>query len=254
MAMTSFQVLSEEKKILRRKEKEAERQKKIQEKLDQVQSGPGVSSWADASDDDDDELCRPVSDSESEASDDSDAGKVPSPKASREVQDANAKPADKSTAKSKKKQEKQPNKPAEEEDLDSVLKDFGIDLGAQETQESTSSRRRKKKENKENKEVEEESTANAGGYPAESTQKAKAGAPKPAASETIAEPDGDNEEAELDPAARQAAREALKKKQAQKGKTGKSSAATDAAKCAVAEAKKKADGKKKKPDKSMYDR
>jgi len=49
--MQGFKVLGEEHKILRRKEKEAERQKKIEEKLSQVASAGNVKNWADASDD-----------------------------------------------------------------------------------------------------------------------------------------------------------------------------------------------------------
>merc|ERR1712176_443829 len=72
--MASFKVLGEEKKIMRRKEKEAERQAKIQERIQQVKEGPGVSSWADASDDDEqDDVFRPVSDSESDSDSDEEA-------------------------------------------------------------------------------------------------------------------------------------------------------------------------------------
>jgi len=54
----------------------------------------------------------------------------------------------------------------------------------------------------------------------------------------------------LDPAARQAALEALKKKQGAKGKKS----APESAKYAAAEAKKRASAQKTKKDKSAYDR
>merc|ERR1739846_108259 len=62
-------------KIQRRKEKEKERQEKLQQKVDEVSSTPCVGKWADASDEEDEELdrlARPVSDSESESESDED--------------------------------------------------------------------------------------------------------------------------------------------------------------------------------------
>mmetsp|Transcript_55609 Transcript_55609/g.154956 ORF Transcript_55609/g.154956 Transcript_55609/m.154956 type:complete len:309 (-) Transcript_55609:201-1127(-) len=133
----------------------------------------------------------------------------------------------------------------------------------QQQPESTSSRRRKKKENKDEAaqpaqngtDTKPTGTANEhhtknGTEPQKAAEAKKAAEANNAAEAKIpAEQDGSTPEAPVDAATRQAALEALRKKQAQKGKTS----ASDAAKCALAESKKKGDQKKKK-DKSMYDR
>merc|ERR1712013_859805 len=97
----------------------------------QVTKGPGVSSWADASDDDneeDEQVFRPVSDSESESDRDDEA--VPDKKDGME--NVSGEPQAKAAAvpKNAKKDRKKGEKQETEEDLDNVLAEFGIDLSA----------------------------------------------------------------------------------------------------------------------------
>eukprot|EP00927_Polykrikos_kofoidii_P054544 TRINITY_DN48954_c0_g1_i1.p2 TRINITY_DN48954_c0_g1~~TRINITY_DN48954_c0_g1_i1.p2 ORF type:complete len:260 (-),score=76.63 TRINITY_DN48954_c0_g1_i1:496-1275(-) len=258
--MASFKLLGEEQKIIRRKEKEAERQKKIQDHIQQVANAAGVSSWADASDEEEEDakIFRPVSDSESVSSGseddfetkqgniDKDHGcdkgdkSVDTPK-----KDVDAKVVTK-PKKGKKKDAKQPKDPAAEEDLDEVLAEFGIDLGVQQqekTVESNSSRRRKKKE-RESPEVNSDVIAGA----KEVAENGKLEDEQKALEQKDRGCEGEEEQA-IGEEQRKAALEALKKKQG----TKKTSTSSSAAKCALAEAKKKASEKKTKRDKSMYD-
>eukprot|EP00927_Polykrikos_kofoidii_P008121 TRINITY_DN13363_c0_g1_i1.p1 TRINITY_DN13363_c0_g1~~TRINITY_DN13363_c0_g1_i1.p1 ORF type:complete len:265 (-),score=80.81 TRINITY_DN13363_c0_g1_i1:597-1391(-) len=264
--MASFKLLGEENKILRRKEKEAERQKKIQEHIQQVSQGPGVSSWADASDEEDEDakIFKPVSDSESSASEsDSEVkgdqrGNVDKDKdssgpaanasdiASKAAADAKALPKQK---KDKKKDSKQAKVPAEEEDLDEVLAEFGINIGApaEKTEELAASRRRRKKEKESG---DGDASTKADSKPTDTGTK-NALVSEEAITGEVAQEGAVNEEPEVvDAEARKSALEALKKKQGAK----KNSSSSSAAKCALAEAKKKASEKKVKRDKSMYDR
>ncbi|CAJ1341381.1 unnamed protein product [Effrenium voratum] len=230
--MASFAVLNEEKKILRRKEKEAERQQKIKE----IKAAPvpiSVGKWADASDDE--EVPKHVSDSETES--EPEHAEAPVEESWEQRDSARPEPAQAAPPAKTKKEPKKQTKP-EDEDLDAILGELGIEVPEQGGA-SASKKNRKKKEK------EAEAIAEAGGgYPAKE-EKAKAKLKE----EKEKEENGDGEEKVLDEAAKQAALEALKKKKA----AGKKAAPSDAVKLAAAEAKKRAE-KKTKKDKSMYDR
>lgn len=263
--MSNFAVLNDEHKIIRRKEKEAERQAKIQEKLSQAQT-PQVGSWADASDEDeeDEKLFRPVSDSESSNSDVESKPNTPtaSPKQGAKARpkgesppdaklsakaDAAAKPEAKAKASSKK-DRKADKAVKEEEDLDAILADMGLPIA--EVPESGASSRRKKKKDKEQATAEDGTKADKEEKP-EAKSKAKAKAKAEAAKEEPkVEETAEDAEDEVTPEAKEAALEAMRKKLGAK-KTSKTS---DAAKCAAAEAKKRAANQKTKKDKSGYDR
>ncbi|CAJ1341380.1 unnamed protein product [Effrenium voratum] len=155
--MASFAVLNEEKKILRRKEKEAERQQKIKE----IKAAPvpiSVGKWADASDDE--EVPKHVSDSETES-------EPEHAEESWEQRDsARPEPAQAAPPAKTKKEPKKQTKP-EDEDLDAILGELGIEVPEQGGA-SASKKNRKKKEK------EAEAIAEAGGgYPAKE-EKAKA--------------------------------------------------------------------------------
>jgi len=263
--MAKFAVLQEESKILRRKEKEAERQQKIQEKMSQVASQPSVGNWADASDDEEDErLFRPVSDSESEKSeeeepaDDWDAANEDKPAEREKANENKTTEAAAPKGKSKKKGKADAEKPVEE-DLDDLLAEFGVEVAEVET---TS----KKKKKKAAEAVGDAAPADAvNGKPKpggaelgeaeKRSAKTKIDSEKKADREAARSPSPEAEELagaeDATPVSREAALEALKKKQAAKGKKGSS---TSAVKLAAAEAKARSAGKKPKPDKSMYDR
>jgi len=248
--MSNFAILNDEEKILRRKEKEAERKKKIQERVKEAnEQGTKVGKWADASDEEEEDakIYKPVSDSESDQDKDSDWEDT---KAARDAEASEGKKAEpgkdaapgeqakggSDPSKSKKDRKKQAPK-AEDEDLDQVLAEMGIDVGGDgSAQPSASSQRRKKKKEK-------EAAGEDAAAPGEDKEKL-------AAEAVEAKP----EEEEVDDAKKQEALEALKKKQAAKGKKGPSGGGSDAVKIAQAEAKKRADVKKVKKDKSGYDR
>merc|ERR1719235_489838 len=131
--MASFAVLADEDKILRRKEKEAERQQKIQDKLKEVASKPSVGNWADASDDEEDEkLFKPVSDSESEKSEDWDAAAEDKAAAGADDRKPEAKAPAGKGKKDKKKGKADADKPPDE-DLDGLLAEFGVEVTEVET-------------------------------------------------------------------------------------------------------------------------
>jgi len=274
--MSNFKVLNDEHKILRRKEKEVERQAKIQEKLSQAQT-PNVGSWADASDEDeeDEKLFRPVSDSESSASEDDSKPNTPSaspkqkprgkgypeggepvPELKAEAAAVNGKKADikkpaetpeiKAKSKKDRKAEKAPVK--EEEDLDAILADLGLPIT--EVPDTAAASRRKKKKAGAAEAAEEGKEEQKPEAKAEAKSKAKAKAKAEAKKEEVAEiAEGAGDE-EATPEEKEAAVEAMRKKMAAK-KTSKTS---DAAKCAAAEAKKRTANQKTKKDKSGYDR
>lgn len=249
--MASFALLNEEKKILRRKEKELERQQKINE----IKAAPvpvHMGKWADASDDEDLNVRASISDSETE-SEPADAPEA-APVQDWEQRETNGTKADTKeqaapSGGKNKKEAKKPVKP-DDEDLDAILGELGIDL-PQESQGGASS----SKKNRKKKDKEAETGEPTGGYPdAAKEEKAKPAKAKEEEKKTSKEKEenGDNgEEKVLDEVAKQAALEALKKK---KAAAGKKAAPSDAVKAAAAEAKKRAEQKKTKKDKSMYDR
>jgi len=128
-----------------------------------------------------------------------------------------------------------------EEDLDDVLAEFGVDVGAIEVGLEKSKKKRKPKD------------AVAEGAAAEKPAGKKEGEESKAKTKAAPEKQPEKQEEpedELDEAKKHEALEALKKKAASKSK-GKSS--SDAGKYALAEAKKKASAKKDKKDKTQYD-
>lgn len=232
-----FSILNEESKILKKKEKEAEREQKRQEVLAAALQAPKVSNWGDVSDDDEelDHLFKPVEDkdlSDSEKGDDSDEEAEPQRGSGGYAQPASdgadrGAPVAKANTKAKGKE----NKDKAEEDLDAVLKEFGVELPDEEKKESSKKSKKKKKEAQEGED------------------QAAAPVAKEAARSNADEPADEPAPVE-DPEAQKAALDALKKKAA-KGKT--SSKGTSAQALAAAEAKKKPSAKKKQ-DKSSYDR
>lgn len=250
--MASFALLNEEKKILRRKEKELERQQKINE----IKAAPvpvHMCKWADASDDEDLNVRAPISDSETE-SEPADAPEA-APVQDWEQRETNGTKADTKeqaapSGGKNKKEAKKPVKP-DDEDLDAILGELGIDLPQESQGGASSSKKNRKKKDKEA----ETGEPTSGGYPdAAKEEKAKQAKAKEEEKKTSKEKEenGDNgEEKVLDEVAKQAALEALKKK---KAAAGKKAVPSDAVKAAAAEAKKRAEQKKTKKDKSMYDR
>jgi len=254
--MASFALLNEEKKILRRKEKELERQQKINEiKAQPVPVHQG--KWADASDDEELNIKAPISDSDTDSEHEAEITEAPPVQDWEQRETNGAKVPEKDQAApsggKNKKEAKKPVKP-DDEDLDAILGELGIDLPQESQGGASSSKKNRKKKDKEAENGEGEGT---GGYPdaakeekAEKAKQAKAKEDEKKASKE--KENGDNgDEKVLDEAAKQAALEALKKKKAAAGKKG---APSDAVKAAAAEAKKRAEQKKTKKDKSMYDR
>uniref|UniRef100_A0A7S1AK63 Uncharacterized protein n=1 Tax=Noctiluca scintillans TaxID=2966 RepID=A0A7S1AK63_NOCSC len=255
----NFSILNDEKKILRRQVKEVERQKKIEARLQEVKEPAQVGNWADASDDEDEDaiIFRPVSDSESEKSDSDEdsprngseavrpdaASTVPKEAKSSErtAPSGQGKELEKPVAKpAPKKKEKKQNVPKEEEDLDGLFAEFNISV---ETETDTVSKKKKKKDKEREKE----------GEAKEEKPKVTAGADTLVAKGADAPVDDgalEDDDLPMDEASRQAALDALRKKQAGKGKKSTS----DAQKHAAAEAKKRAANKKVVRDKSAYDR
>jgi len=252
----AFAVLNEEKKIQRRKEKEVARAAELNAAIKEAAAAaPSFGGkWADASDDEGENaeitrLQKPVSDSESEASEDEDN----SPKEENTTKGVNGtspniavissekvKPepvVTKVAPKKKKQEEKKDTK--QEESMDDILAEMGIQI-EEESMAPVASK--KKKKNKDKEAVAENGEAKE----AEERKASKQPAPKEQASSAV-------EEEELDEAKKAEALEALKKKAAAKAKKPTTSSA---AKCAAEEAKKRAAGKdkKEKKDKSMYDR
>mmetsp|Transcript_70016 Transcript_70016/g.227104 ORF Transcript_70016/g.227104 Transcript_70016/m.227104 type:complete len:214 (+) Transcript_70016:122-763(+) len=154
--MASFAVLNDEKKILRRKEKEAERKVKLDEKI-KAQSAEKVGNWADEASDREDEemqkLQRPVSDSESESEHEAENERREDPKddSAAKAPDGigKAKEPPKVEAKPKKEAKKEQPPKKKEEDLDDVLAEFGIELNNEPDQSSAAAARRRKKKEKE---------------------------------------------------------------------------------------------------------
>lgn len=252
--------MNEEKKILRRKEKELERQQKINEiKAQPVPVHQG--KWADASDDEELNMKAPISDSDTDSEHEAEITEAPPVQDWEQRETNGAKVPEKDQAApsggKNKKEAKKPVKP-DDEDLDAILGELGIDLPQESQGGASSSKKNRKKKDKEAENGEGEEKT--GGYPdaakeekAEKAKQAKAKEDEKKASKEKENGDNgdDGDEKVLDEAAKQAALEALKKKKAAAAKKG---APSDAVKAAAAEAKKRAEQKKTKKDKSMYDR
>lgn len=261
--MSGFAILNSESKILRRAEKQAERKEKLKEKVKEVNSAPKISNWADASDSDEremHELQRPVSDSESEASScDSDIGPLHKSGADSPKAAPSSAPVPVKEKPVSKKAEKKNQKPIVEEDMDAVLKEFGLEI-SEEPAPPTNSKSKKKKKDKV-KQFGDDSNVSGQGVPSKGQESER---PQSQVQEHDAKKTGSSEDAKkgvvkddahskpIDPAAKQAAIEALRKKAAAKSKP-KAGPDTDVAKFAKAEAQKRAAGKKNKKDKASFD-
>jgi len=255
--MAKFALLNEEAKIMRRKEKEEERQVKLQERLKEGFAKPVVGNWADASEDEEDEkLFRPVSDSESEKSDVEDDWEA---KAEKKEIEERAESSDKAKseapvevvkpdikmAKKKKPQQSAQAAVKDLDDLDDIFAELGVEVKASEEEavSAAAARRRKKKE----KAAEKEGDENVEPQTATATVSDVVDKPIKAEAQEETAPANPSEEAE---SARLAALEAMRRKQNASSKNKK--ATSDSQKYALAEAKKRAS--KKKTDKSAYDR